>query len=142
MDDYIFFDTNLRDRFVEYAKKLGVPCELRDDTMGLIVAVPEDLDQDLVDGLEDRYEELEEEQSELLALSEGGLRKLAGFQLVLPDGQNCTVPLQADVARRLLSCFSFDEVQALFDAVARSVLNPKDVPLCEILHAEKPAVGK
>lgn len=137
MDEYIFFDASLRDKFVEYAGKLGVACELRDDTMGLIVAVPEDLDEGQVKSLEERYDELQEEQSDLLALSEGGLRKLAGFQLVLPDGQTCTVPLQPDVAKRLLSCFSFEEVQALFDTVARSVLDPRDTPLCEILRADK-----
>lgn len=140
MNEYIFFDASLRDKFVQYAKTLDVACELRDDTMGLIVAVPEDLGDDLVDGLEERYDELQEEQSDLLALSEGGLKKLAGFQLELPDGQTCTVPLQPDMAKRLLASFSFEEIRVLFDTVARSVLDPRDSPLCEILRAEKPQV--
>lgn len=140
MNEYIFFDSSLRDKFVEYAIALGVACELRDDTMGLIAAVPEDLDYELVDGLEERYDELQEEQSDLLAQSEGGLKKLAGFQLSLPDGQTCTVPLQPDLANRLLSCFSFEEIQVLFDTVARTVLDPRDRPLCEILRAEKPRI--
>ena len=140
MNEYIFFDTGLRDKFVEYAKALGVAYELRDDSMGLVVAVSEELADDLVDNLEERYDELQEEQSELLALSEGGFKKLAGFHLLLPDGQTCTVPLQPDMANRLLSCFSFEEIQVLFDAVARSALDPKNRPLCEILRAEKPQV--
>jgi hypothetical protein len=137
MNEYIFFDARLRDKFVEYARTLGVACELRDDNMGIIAAVPEDIADDLADDLEACYDELQEEQSELLALSEGGLKKLAGFQLVLPDGQTCTVPLQPDMANRLLSCFSFEEIQVLFDTVARSALDPKNRPLCEILRAEK-----
>lgn len=142
MNEYIFFDARLRDRFAEYAKALGVVYELRDDTLGLIVGVPEDLDDDLVDGLEERYDELQEELADLLAQSEGGLKKLAGFQLVLPGGQTCTVPLQPEVAKRLLSCLSFEEVQELFDTVARSVLEPDDRPLCEILRAEKPQTSR
>ncbi len=135
MNEYIFFDAGLRDRFVEYAKRQEVVCELRDDNMGLIVAVPEDLPDDLVDAMEACYDELQDEQSELMSKMEGGLGRLAGFKLVLPNGQTCTVPLQADMANRLLSCFSFEEIQVLFDTVARSVLDPKDSHLCEILRA-------
>ena len=140
MNEYIFFDARLRDKFAEHAKAMEVECELRDDSMGLVAAVPEDIADDLADELEAHYDELQEEQSDLLALSEGGLKKLAGFQLVLPDGQVCTVPLQPDMANRLLSCFSFEEIQVLFDTVARSALDPKNRPLCEILRAEKQQV--
>jgi len=138
MNEYIFFDAGLRDKFVEHAKALGVTCELRDDSMGIIAAVSEDIADDLVDNLEDCYDELQEEQSELMSESEGGLKKLAGFQLVLPDGQTCIVPMQPDMANRLLSCFSFEEIQVLLDTVARSVLNPSNSPLCKTLRAEKP----
>jgi hypothetical protein len=136
MDEYIFFDAGLRDRFVEHAGELGVACELLDDTMGLVVAVPEDLDDDVVDKLEARYDELQDEQSDMLSRTAGGLGKLAGFKLVLPDGQTCTVPLQTDMANRLLACFNLDEIQVLFNAVARSALDPKDSHLCEILRAD------
>ena len=139
MMEYIFFDAGLRDRFVGHARSLGVACDLRDDHMGWIVAVPEDLADDLAESLEAHYDELEEEQSGLMSQSEGGLRRLAGFQLVLPDGQTCMVPLQPDVANRLLACFSLEEIQVLFDTVARSALNPKDRPLCEILRADTKA---
>ncbi|MHB1238499.1 MAG: hypothetical protein ACYCY7_13160 [Gallionella sp.] len=135
MNEYIFFDGDLRDSFVEYVGKQGAVCELREDTMGLVVAVAEDLSDDLVDTLEARYDELQEEQADLMSRVEGGLGKLAGFKLALPDGQTCMVPLQPEMASRLLSCFSFEEIQVLFDAVARSALNPKDSHLCEILHA-------
>ncbi len=135
MDEYIFFDAGLRDRFVQYAGELGVTCELRDDTMGLIVAVPEDLPDHLVDKLETGYDELQDDQSELMSQS-GGLSKLAGFKLVLPDGQITMVPLQPDMANRLLASFSIEEIQALFDTVARNVLDPKDGHLCEILRTD------
>jgi hypothetical protein len=136
MDEYIFFDVGLRDRFVKHARDLGVACELRDDTMGLIVAVSEDLADDLVDDLEGCYDGLQDEQSELISRMEGGLGKLAGIKLVLPDGQTCMVPLQTDMANRLLACFSLEEIQVLFDTVARSALNPNDSHLCEMLRAD------
>lgn len=136
MMDYIFFDTNLRDRFVQHANGLGVACDFRDDSMGLVVAVSEDLSDDLMDAIEAYYDELEKEQSRLMSESEGGFKMLAGFKLVLPDGGTCMVPLQPDMAKRLLSCFSLEEIQALFSAVARSALNPGESHLCGILRAD------
>ena len=56
----IFFDASLRDKFVEHVKERCVASELLDDTMGLVIAVSEDLADDLVDSLEARYDELQD----------------------------------------------------------------------------------
>jgi len=136
MNEYIFFDALLRDKFAELVQSLGIACELRDDMMGLIVAVPEDLADDLVDSLEASYDGLQDEQADLMSQMEGGLNKLAGFKLVLPNGQTCMVPLQPDMANRLLACFGVEEIQVLFETIARSALDPKDSHLCEILRAD------
>lgn len=134
MNEYIFFDAGLRDRFVEYASGQGVECELRDDTMGLVVAIPEEVGEELLDALEAWYDELQEQQADLMSRREGGLGKLAGFKLALPDGQTCMVPLPADMASRLLASFSLEEIQVMFETVARSALDPKESHLCEILR--------
>lgn len=136
MMEYIFFDANLRDRFVTQAKDMGEVCDLRDDNMGMVVAVSDDLSDDLLAVLESLYEELQDEQARLTSQTEGGHKSLAGFRLVLPDGRSCMVPLQPALANRLLACFSFEEIQQLFDAVARSALDPRDSHLCEILRAD------
>lgn len=136
MMEYIFFDTKLRDIFVAQATGMGAACDVRDDNMGLVVAVPEELAGDVVEILETLYEELQDEQSRLISHSEGGFRSLAGFKLVLPDGRTGMVPLQPDMANRLLTCFSLEEIQELFGIVARSALDPRDSHLCEIMHSE------
>ncbi len=136
MLEYIFFDAGLRDEFVAHVRDLGLACELRDDNMGLVVAVDEEaLNDDLEDQLEERYEQLEERQAELLTQEEGGLKQLAGFRVNLPDGQSCQVPLPPELANRLMAGFSLEEIQTLLDTVARSVLDPRQ-HLCEILRSE------
>ncbi|HXU92647.1 MAG TPA: hypothetical protein VFP33_03225 [Gallionella sp.] len=137
MIEYIFFDTDLRDRFVEYAASQGVSCTLQDDPMGMVVAVPEDTADDIEEALERCYGELEEEQSELVLEEEGGLSRLAGFRYNLPDGQSRRAPLQSDIANRLMAAFSLEEIRALFETVARSALEPKEEHLCKILAARK-----
>jgi hypothetical protein len=47
------------------------------------------------------------------------------------------VPLQTGMTNRLLACFSLEEIQVLFDTVARSALDPNESHLCEILRSDK-----
>lgn len=136
MIEYIFFDASLQNEFVEYAASLGIASTLRDDPMGMVVAVPEDIGDDMEDALEERYDKLQDEQSDLLAQDEGGLKRLAGFCYTLPDGQSRMAPLQTDIANRLLSVFSLDEIQGLFATIARSALSREEKSLCKMLADE------
>ena len=136
MIEYIFFEAPLRNAFVEYAEGLGIACALHDDPMGLVVAIPEDIAGNLEDALEERYDELQEEQAQLLAAEEGGLKRLAGFRFGLPDGQSRMVPLQPDMANRLLAGFSLEEIRALFEAVARSAVSAEENCLRKALVEE------
>jgi hypothetical protein len=135
--EYIFFEVALRDKFVEYAESLALPSLLRDDKMGMIVELSDDLSDEQIDVLEAKYDELQDEQSHLLAQTDGGFNSLAGFKLELPDGQICMVPLQPDMANRLLTYFSLEEIQTLFNTIARSALDPQEVHLCKILKGAK-----
>lgn len=136
MDEYIFFDAGLRDRFVQFVQAQNLACALREDMMGLIVAVPEDLPDALTEAIEAHYESLETAQSEMMAES-GELKLLAGVRVDLPDGRQIMVPVQADIAKRLFAAFSIEEVQTLFGNVARHTLAPPETEhLCQILRAE------
>jgi hypothetical protein len=136
MIEYIFFEATLRDKFVAYAEQRSVPCTATDDNMGLVVAIPEDLDEALADELEAYYDTLEDEQEEL-SREDGDLKRLAGFRFNLPDGQSRMLPLQTDMANRLMANFTLAEIQSLFDAVAYCTLNPNDEHLCHILAEQQ-----
>jgi len=56
MMEYMFFDAALRDEFVARAHELGIACTLRNDNMGLIAGVPEDLPAEIEEALEACYE--------------------------------------------------------------------------------------
>lgn len=140
MIEYIFFDAALRDKFLNYARQRGVPCSSSDDSMGLLVAIPEDLADEVADDMEEYYEALEQEQIEQSTL-EGSLNRLAGFRFTLPDGQSRMLPLQTEMANRLLANFSLEEIQELFNAVADCTLNPNGEHLCQILAAQNRKAG-
>ena len=73
----------------------------------------------------------------MLAGEEGGLKQLAGFRFDLTDGQSRMVPLQPDMANRLMAGFRLDEIQALFEAVARSAVSAEENRLCKVLADKK-----
>jgi hypothetical protein len=136
MIDYIFFDAALRERFVAFAQARNVPCSVSDDHLGLLASIPETFPEELVDELEEHYEQLQDEQAELNH-AEGEFNRLAGFRFNLPDGQSRMLPLQTDIANRLLANFTLEEIQNLFEAVAACTVNPGEEHLCKILAAQK-----
>ncbi|ADE12510.1 conserved hypothetical protein [Sideroxydans lithotrophicus ES-1] len=132
MIEYIFFDAALRDKFVAHAKQRGVPYTEQDDHMGMVVAIPEDIPEEISDEIEEYYETLEDEQ-EQLSKTEGDLKRLAGFGFKLPNGESRLLPVETEMANRLLANFTLEEIQSLFNAVADCTLNPNDEHLCHIL---------
>jgi hypothetical protein len=137
MIEYIFFDATLRDKFLAFAEQRDVPCTASDDSMGLLVAIPEDIAEDVADEIEEYYESLEDEQEDL-SKAKGDLNRLAGFNFTLPDGQQRILPLPSEMANRLLANFSMEEIQGLLNDVAERTLNPNsEVHLCKILAALK-----
>jgi len=136
MIEYIFFDATLRDKFVAFTEERGIPCTSTDDSMGLVVAIPEDIPEDVSDNIEEYYESLEDEQEDL-SKANGDLNRLAGFNFTLPDGQQRMLPLPSDMANRLMANFSLEEIQGLLNAVAERTLNPNSEHLCKILAALK-----
>lgn len=133
MNEYIFFDAGLMDSFVDFATKHGLRHAVRTDAMGaLVVELPDDLDDELDDAIEARYEALMDEQRELVESGEAetDARDLMGVTVTLADGEARVVRLPAAYARRLFDHFSVDEIQGLVAAIADSVLNPIDGPLC------------
>lgn len=134
MFEYIFFDAALRDKFVNRARQHGVPCIATEDNLGMVVAIPEDLAEEVAEELENYYDILEKEQEDL-SKSEGDVNRLAGFHFNLPDGQSRLLPVEPEIANRLMANFSLEEIQHLLEDVARCTLNPNDGHLCKMLAA-------
>lgn len=140
MFEYIFFDRALRDRFVAYVTQNKVSCTVTDDPLGLVVAIPEDLSEDLCDAIETYYDTLEAAQEEL-SKEDGGLNRLAGFRFNLPDGQSRLLPLEPEIANRLMASFSLQEIQNLLEDTAHCALNENNKHLCKILAERKSKTG-
>lgn len=131
--EYIFFDADLRDRFMQALSERALACQTRADAMeGFVVSLPVEPDEDTLDAIEEEYETLMEEQM-LRAESrpEWVSHQVAGVQITRSDGSPAVVRLPASIARGLLENFSTDEIHALVTAIAHSLDHPVDGPLCK-----------
>ncbi len=137
-NDYIFFDEALRDRFVQFAAARAIGCRCRQDTMeGLIVELPDELDEEASAAIDAQYQALMDEQMVLAESTQGWVsQRSAGVPITRADGSSCVVRLPAEIARPLLEHFTPEQVHALVLAIAHSLDNPGDGPLCGRLPHE------
>jgi hypothetical protein len=131
-NEYIFFDARLRDRFVSFIAIHGIPSQMRPDAMeGFVVALADDLAEEIEEAIEAEYSTLMEEQRDLVEAADGGnSRALMAVAVTLPDGQPGVVRIPAHYARRLFAHFSTEEVHELVAAIAQAVTNPVAGSLC------------
>jgi hypothetical protein len=131
-DEYIFFDEGLRDRFVQFVTGRSIACRSRADAMeGLLVELPDGLDDDVSDAVEAQYQALMDEQVVLAeSRADWATRRVAAVPVTRPDGSRCVIRLPAEIARPLLEHFTAEQVQALAQAIANGLDNPSDEPLC------------
>lgn len=130
--EYMFFDEALRDRFMTFAAERGIASTTRaDEIAGFVVVLPDGLADDLQDAVDAEYESIMDEQM-LLAESDEELvsHHAAGLTVTLADGTTRAVRIPPPIARRLLEHFTPDEVHEIATAIAQSVANPIDGPIC------------
>ena len=130
--EYMFFDAALRDRFMAFASGHGIASTMRQDEIaGFVVVLPDGLADELQDAVEDEYESIMDEQM-LLAESDTELvsHHAAGVTVTLADGTTRAIRIPPAIARRLLEHFTSDEIHEIATAIAQSVENPIDGPLC------------
>lgn len=131
MLDYIFFNDILRAAFIESVREKNVAYVEKQDSMGTVVAIADDIDDDTSEALETRYDELMETQATLTDRADGDANKhIAVVRITLDDGTPHIVALEPEIANRLLDAFSVDEIQELFSHVARSVIDHEEATLC------------
>jgi len=129
---YIFFEADLRDRFVQGLAARALDCHQHEDEMeGFVVELDNEPDDEFLEALEAEYEALMQEQ--MLRAEDRpdwGSHQVASLSVTRADGSAVQVRLPAAVARPLMERFSAEEAHALVSAIVHSLDNPQDGPLC------------
>ncbi len=133
MLDYIFHYPDSLTRFTRFLDSRRIPYQSRDDALGLVVAIAEDLDDAIVDAVESCYDTLLQEQEALSSTRDGEAagKTTTALSVQLSGGQTVYASIPAEVMRRLLSVLSPEEIGRLVDAIASAVENPDPRPICK-----------
>jgi hypothetical protein len=131
MLDYICFDKVFTDEFTAYLSQQGVGYELREDDMGTIVSIPDDLEADLDDAIDECFESLEREYERRLKAELMETEKnVTAISVNLSNGDTCYVPVPEEMMKRLMTVLSPQEIGDLVDAIVSVVEDPDTRPIC------------
>ena len=132
MLEYILFHEQSLERFVAWLEQRVIPCERREDSMGVLVAIPEDLDDATTEAVEACYERLLADSEALLEEAGMGPEKHAAALTIRPgDGRAVQVPVPPGLLNKVLRAISVEELNRLVEAIVDSIKNPDDRPFCQ-----------
>ncbi len=133
MLEFIFFNQEPQQRFVDLAQEHGIEITLNREEESWIVQLPEDIDDKLVDLLEQRYDELMELDQRLTEQHDNSDDALhsAGITIQLKNGDNVYARVPPDLLNRVLQCVSNEELNLIVNAIVEAVENPQTTRLCQ-----------
>jgi hypothetical protein len=134
MLEYVFFDERPRDQFVNFLQEKAVELKLEEDEGVLKVWIPEDLDDDLDEAIEDFYDDMmalnqqlyEDENNE----AEVGYNA-AGIVLELNTGENVYAQVDPELLGRIMTVVTPDEFNTVVNAIVEAVENPDARTPCQ-----------
>lgn len=132
MIEYVFFHQPLADAFIERLGAMSIAYESKADELGIIVAVPEDLDDAVMDALDGYHEELLAQSEDLLNAEAGGTEKqAAALNITLSDGRVVQASVRPELMNKLLGALSFEELNELLESIVDSIEHPDERPFCQ-----------
>lgn len=140
MLEYVFFDPRPRDRFLEYVLEKGLKPEQGAEDELLKVFLPEDIDDDLSDQVEDFYDEmmvLNQSLYEQEADQEEVGYHAAGITVELGDGSNVYAQVNPELLGRIMQVLTPVEFNDVVNAIVEAVENPDARSLCQRMRDEK-----
>lgn len=131
MLDYIFYHKDPRDKFIDYLTNQDIPYVKMEDTMGLVVAVPEDMEESIEESIEVHYDMLMEDAEDLI-IDDGGVaeKDVAAITITLDDGRIIYASVSPNVINRVLSVITNQELNDLVNSIVSSVFDPDERPIC------------
>lgn len=135
MLEYLFFNAVFAQKFILILKQHALPFEQQTESVqdSILITTPEDLDDALWDAIDEAYDDLSEQDQQLLQskLDDDSKVNAAGIYIQLKDDQQTIANIDPDVMNRMLEKISMDEFNAFIEAIVSAVEVPDDTPFCE-----------
>jgi len=135
MLDYLFFNQLVADKFIDFLNqnKLEWTQEREKIQNAVVLKTSDDITDDLWDALDDFYDELSAEDSQLSnakAMSEDDT-DTAGVYIQLKNGKQTIAKVDPLIMNRMLDVITVDELNDFVEAIVISVEAPDDSAICK-----------
>ena len=135
MLEYLFFNSVFAEKFIQLLKEKSLEFEQKIESVqnAILITTSEDIDDDLWDEIDEAYDDLSEQDQQLLQskLEDDSKINTAGIYIQLKNNQQTIATIDPDVMNRMLEKISMDEFNAFIEAVVSCVEDPNDAPFCE-----------
>ena len=134
MYEYILFHEKPFQLFVNWLKEKNIPVETEIEDSNYVIKIPEDLDDDLLDEIEDIYDEFMDMNEQIVNEEEKANPlnyHMAGITVTLKDGTVSHAEIEPDLMNRVISVISPSEFGDIVNAIADAVENPQPKTYCQ-----------
>ncbi|MFK5913635.1 MAG: hypothetical protein QM484_04600 [Woeseiaceae bacterium] len=142
MLDYILFNEKPFQLFTDWLKNKGVECEVSMLDEDYVIKVSEDLDDDLLEAIDDKYEEFMGMSQAIIDAEEKDKHKhdghhMAGILVTLKDGSVSYADIDSNLLSRVISVISPEELGEIVTAIADAVEYPQPKTYCQRQREER-----
>ena len=134
MLDYILFHEKPFKLFVDWLQSKGISPETEIDEDNYLIKIPEDLDDDLQDEVDEKYDALMDMNQQIVNDEEKENqqgRHMAGIVVTLKDGTVSYADVDPVLLGRVISAISPEEFGEIVTAIADAVENPQTKAYCQ-----------
>ncbi|CAA6813842.1 MAG: Unknown protein [uncultured Thiotrichaceae bacterium] len=135
MLEYLFFNQTFCDEFTSALSSKNIEFHIERESIqnAFNVNVPENIDDDVWDEIDDIYDNISTKDAKMLQdnLDDDEKVNTAGIYIQLTNNQQTIAKVDPDVMNRMLSVISMDEFNDFIEVIVSSVEEPDDSPICK-----------
>lgn len=135
MLEYLFFNQIFSDEFATLLKQKNIDFNIEREPVqnAFSVNVPENIDDDVWDEIDDIYDTLSAKDTQKLQddLADADDVNTAGIYIQLANNQQTVAKINPDVMNRMLDVISMEEFNEFIEVIVSSVEKPDDSPICK-----------
>lgn len=137
MLEYIFFHEKPYQIFMDWLKQKGVVAEGSISDEGYEITIPEDMDDELGDDIDEKYDQLLDYNQELIAEGKGARDEdyqMSAVLIELKDGRTTYADIDAKLLGRIMGVLSPQEFSTVVEAIVEAVEDPQERSYCQRLR--------
>lgn len=134
MLEYVLFHQKPVELFVAFLKANKVEAETSENDGVYEIKIPEDLDEDLLETIETKYDDLMDMNQELYYMENAPSAenfRMASLNITLKNGEKTSAHVRPDLLGQVLEVISNEELFEIVQSIVEAVENPDARTYCQ-----------